>query len=180
MDLRVVVAGDGHRLDGDVEDVELVNAFLAHLSVRNFSSATRRAYAHDLLNFLRFLAGSALSLGRVRAMDLFDYLEWQTRPTCSPGLVVVRIDSRRGAGPATMNRRIAAVRGLFEYAMLSGTCGDNPFLLRGGPVACALSAVGCSGIWDQVANAPADAWFANLGDCHSHWNQLRSRRSSLI
>src|SRR5450631_1336355 len=120
MNLRVVVAGDGHRLDGDVEDVELVNAFLAHLSVRNFSAATRRAYAYDLLNFLRFLTGSGLTLGQVRAMDLFDYLEWQSRATRSPGAVVVRMDSRRGAAPATMNRRIAAVRGLFEYAMISG------------------------------------------------------------
>lgn len=33
---------------------------------------------------------------------------------------------RRGAAPASMNRRIAAVRGLFEYAVTTGLRVDNP------------------------------------------------------
>lgn len=33
---------------------------------------------------------------------------------------------RRSAAPASMNRRIAAVRGLFEYAVTSGSRVDNP------------------------------------------------------
>src|SRR5664280_85236 len=32
----------------------------------------------------------------------------------------------RGAAPASMNRRVAAVRGLFEYAVISGFRADNP------------------------------------------------------
>ena len=126
MDLRVVVGEGGHRLAGDGGDPGLVNAFLAHLSVRNFSPATRRAYAYDLVNFLRFLAGRGLTLGVVGPMDLFDYLEWQAEPRPSAGSVVVRLADRLGAAPATMNRRVAAVRGLFEYTVLSGARADNP------------------------------------------------------
>ncbi len=49
-------------------------------------------------------------------MDLFDYLDWQQRPMSTAGQAVVRLGAGRGAAPATMNRRIAAVRGLFELA----------------------------------------------------------------
>ena len=100
MDLRVVVGEGGHRLAGDGGDPGLVNAFLAHLSVRSFSPATRRAYAYDLVNFLRFLAGRGLTLGVVGPMDLFDYLQWQAEPRPSAGSVVVRLADRRGAAPA--------------------------------------------------------------------------------
>lgn len=42
------------------------------------------------------------------------------------GSVVVRLADRRGAAPVTMNRRVASVRGLFEYAVLTGARPDNP------------------------------------------------------
>jgi integrase/recombinase XerC len=127
MGLRVVSGSTGHRIEGTADDVDVVNAFLNHLSVRNFSLATRRAYAFDLLNFLRFLVSRSLRLSAVVPTDLFDYLDWQREPV--PGLesaVVVKISSRAGAAPATLNRRIAAVRGLFEYAVMAGSCERNP------------------------------------------------------
>ncbi len=43
MDLRVECVDGGHVVAGAGVDVELVNGFLAHLSVRNFAAATRRA-----------------------------------------------------------------------------------------------------------------------------------------
>jgi hypothetical protein len=55
MGVRVVRAGDGHRLEGETPSVELVNRFLEHLSARGFSPATVRAYAFDLANFLGFV-----------------------------------------------------------------------------------------------------------------------------
>ncbi|MBT8227053.1 MAG: tyrosine-type recombinase/integrase [Dactylosporangium sp.] len=126
-DLHVVVTGDGHRLVGGVgDDVAFANRFLQHLSVRQFAAATVRAYAYDLLNFLRFLSGRHATLADVVATDLFDYLEWQSRPVESRSRVVVRLDRRRGAAPATMNRRVAAVRGLFEYAVMSGLRTESP------------------------------------------------------
>jgi len=80
------------------------------------------------LSLLRFCAARSLGLADVRASDIFDYLEWQAVPRVSrPGeVVVVRLADRRGAAPATMNRRIAAARGLFEYACLAGLRSDNP------------------------------------------------------
>src|SRR5664280_1866641 len=60
MNLKVIRTDDGARLSGEgaEEDVEAVNRFLTHLGARAFSPATVRAYAFDLLNFLRFCAAS--------------------------------------------------------------------------------------------------------------------------
>jgi len=81
MALRVTSDADVFGLAGEAagqrEDVVLVNRFLAHLKARNFARATLRAYAYDLLNFLRFLAGQGATLAAVRPADLFDYLDWQ-------------------------------------------------------------------------------------------------------
>jgi site-specific recombinase XerD len=125
MERRVISTCDGHRVDGCGEDGELVNQFLSHLRSRAFSSATVRAYAYDLLNFLRFLAERCARLRDVVATDLFDYLDWQQRPRGVAGKVV-RLTERRGAAPATMNRRIAAVRGLFEFSVTAGARAGNP------------------------------------------------------
>jgi integrase/recombinase XerC len=121
----VISTVDGHRVQGPGEDVELVNRFLSQLGSRAFSPATVRAYAYDLLNFLRFLNERGARLQDVVATDLFDYLDWQQRATAGRGKVV-RLTERRGGSPATMNRRIAAVRGLFEFAVTVEVRGDNP------------------------------------------------------
>ena len=90
MHLQVVATGEGHRLRCDddaaavVADIELANRFLKHLVVRCFSPATVRAYAYDLLNFLRFLSRRRATLADVVPTDLFDYLDWQQRSGGSP------------------------------------------------------------------------------------------------
>ncbi len=124
--VRVVCTDDGHRLDGESPITVIANLFLGHLGSRAFSSSTVRAYAFDLLNFARFLAERSAVVGDVVATDLFDYLDWQAKPTLERGAKVVRLADRRGAAPATMNRRIAAVRGMFEYAVITGVRADNP------------------------------------------------------
>ena len=131
MKLSVIRTDEGHRLRGGegaatAGDLEVVNEFLAHLGARCFSPATVRAYAYDLLNFLRFLVSREAGLADVVPTDLFDYLDWQQRPGPAAGVRVVRLADRRGAAPASMNRRVAAVRGLFEYAVISGLRADNP------------------------------------------------------
>lgn len=126
MELHVMSTGDGHRLAGGGPDAALVNEFLLHLGSRAFSPATVRAYAFDLLNFLRFLAGRRAGLLDVVATDLFDYLAWQQRPATTTGRTVVRLSERRGAAASTMNRRIAAARGLFEYTVMVGARQNNP------------------------------------------------------
>ena len=48
MGSRVRVIGGGYRLAGDDPFAVVVNRFLEHLVVRNFSPATVRTYAFDL------------------------------------------------------------------------------------------------------------------------------------
>jgi len=122
--VRVAGSAGGNRLIGDGTAVVAGNQFLDHLTVRGFSPATVRAYAFDLANFAGFLAARSLGLGEVAPTDLFDYLDWQSREVASGGTVVAL--RRRGPAPATMNRRVAAVRGLFEHLVMTGERADNP------------------------------------------------------
>ncbi len=131
MSLQVRTTDAGPELHDDgvgvvCQDLDAVNRFLGHLTVRAYSPATVRAYAFDLLNFLRFCLCRGLTLDRVSPGDLFDYLDWQARPGESSGAVVVRLADRRRTAPATMNRRIAAVRGLFTYLAIIGARADSP------------------------------------------------------
>lgn len=127
MDLVAVVRTDtGHALEGTGPITEVANGFLAHLEARCFSPGTIRGYAFDLLNFSRFLVERGASLTDVVPTDLFDYLAWQAKAKPAGATKVVRLAGRRGAAPATMNRRIAAVRGFFEYAVISGVRSDSP------------------------------------------------------
>jgi integrase/recombinase XerC len=122
--VRVVRKSGGHRLDGDGPVVVAGNRFLEQLVVRAFSPATVRAYAFDLANFDRFLADWSLELTDVEPTDVFSYLEWQTGSRRGAGNVVALRPTRPAA--ATMNRRIAAVRGLFEYLVMCGERSSNP------------------------------------------------------
>lgn len=112
MDPQVIQTKGGPRLVGPaMVDIDVINRFLSHLDARGFSPATVRAYAFDVLNFLRFCTTCGLTFADVQPVDLFDYLDWQARPATA-GQRVVRLAGPRGAAPATMNRRISAVRGL--------------------------------------------------------------------
>lgn len=126
MDLGVEASEGGYALVGGHSDVALVNRFLQYLVVRNFAASTVRAYAYDLLNLLRFLDERGLIVADVVSSDVFDYLEWQARPALTAGRQVVRLTGRWGAAPATMNRRIAAARGLFDFAVIDGVRANNP------------------------------------------------------
>lgn len=126
MDLAVVSDEQGYRLRGPEPEAALVNRFLAHLEARAFSPATVRAHAYDLLNFGRFLHEGGIALAEVHPSDLFDYLDWQARPRPTAGRKVVRLADARGAAPATTNRRIAAIRALFEFLVVTGHRSANP------------------------------------------------------
>ena len=82
MPLQVRTTGVGPELHDDgvgvvCQDLDAVNRFLGHLTVRAYSPATVRAYAFDLLDFLRFCLCRGLTLDRVSPGDLFGYLDWQ-------------------------------------------------------------------------------------------------------
>jgi site-specific recombinase XerD len=114
---------EGWRLEGSWPDAEVANRFLVHLVVRAFSPATVRAYAYDLVNFGRFCVERGVRIIDAVPTDFFDYLDWQSsRPVRGK---VVRLAAGRPA-PATMNRRIAAARALFEFALLADVRPDSP------------------------------------------------------
>jgi site-specific recombinase XerD len=121
----VVGLPGGHRLGGEGPVVEAGNRFLDHLAVRGYSPATVRAYAFDVASFAAFLADRSLGLSEVAPSDLFDYPDWQQSRRSVGGGKVVPL-GRRGPAPATMNRRVAAVRGLFEHLVITGERPDNP------------------------------------------------------
>lgn len=121
----VVGSPGGHHLTGNGPVVGAGNRFLDHLMVRGYSPATVRAYAFDLANFAGFLGDRSLELSDVAPTDLFDYLDWQQSRRAASGEKVVVL-RRRGPTSATMNRRIAAVRGLFEHLVITGERADNP------------------------------------------------------
>ncbi len=115
----------GHRLVGSWLGVEAANAFLAHLESRAFSAATVRAYAFDLVNFARFLGERGIDVAEVVPTDLFDWIDWQS--VRRPGRdKVVAITAGRGSAPASVNRRVAAVRAFFEHQVQLGVREDNP------------------------------------------------------
>jgi site-specific recombinase XerD len=116
---------DTHRLVGSWPGIQAANAFLAHLRTRGFSPATVRAYAFDPVCLGRFLEQRSIGLVDVVPTDVVDWGDWQTGPPKTGGKVV-QITARRGAAPASVNRRAAAARAFFEYLVLAGTRADNP------------------------------------------------------
>ncbi len=124
--MAVARGPEGYRLKGEPGFCDLANRYLSHLETRAFSPATVRGYAFDLLNFGRFLKDRKATIADVVATDLFDYLAWQTKSASNSEAKVIRLSTWRGPAPATMNRRIAAVRGMFEFAVITGARDDNP------------------------------------------------------
>jgi len=112
MPVRVREVEGGFRIDGDWAGVDSANAFLAHLTGRGFSPATVRAYAFDVVNLARFLGERDVALAAVDAPVVFDWIDWQgVRPADHSGTT----DRSGSAAASTVNRRVAAVRALFEY-----------------------------------------------------------------
>lgn len=124
MAVSVQVADGGHCLVGDWSGIGLGNDFLTHLRARAFSPATVRAYAFDLNNLARFLEEHKIALASVEPTDVFAWVDWQGVRTPSAEKVV-RL-APRSASPATINRRVAAVRAFFEFLVMSQIREANP------------------------------------------------------
>lgn len=107
-----------------------VNEYLAYLADRNYSPRTVRAYAFDLLSLCRWLVADRTDLGAVTTDTLLRYLA-ACREATLPGQHggnVVSIRSGRAAGyaPSTVNRRMAAVSGLFAFRQMRDPEARNP------------------------------------------------------
>lgn len=134
--LRVEQDGHGWVVAGPEADrFGLVNEFLAHLADRNYSPRTRRGYAFDLLHFARWLIVEGVTLDQVTAEVLVRYLAdcRQAVLTGQHGQNVVSIRSGRSVGysPATINRRLAAISGLFDFRAMRDPGAANPVPRRG-------------------------------------------------
>ena len=119
-DVRLV--GDDSRWlleGGDAGLLVEANAYLGYLADRNYSPRTVQAYGYGLQAFCRWLGSENLRIGQVGTQDLLGFLSacrQQTVPGRG-GPNVVDMQGRRTdlLAPSTVNLRLAAVAGLFEF-----------------------------------------------------------------
>jgi integrase/recombinase XerD len=109
----------------------LVNEYLAYLGDRNYSPKTVRAYGFDLLAFCRWLAGENIVLAAVTTDVLLRFLSAcrEARVPGRPGGPnVVTLGGRRvdQYAATTINRRLAAISGLFAFASMRDPGLRNP------------------------------------------------------
>ena len=129
--LRLQEDGEGWALAGEsAVRYGLVNEYLSHLLDRNYSRLTARAYGYDLLAFCRWLLEQDLELGAVSTDVLLDYLRACREASVPgrPGPNVVTMSGQRidRYAATTINRRLAAISGLFSYAGLRSPEVKNP------------------------------------------------------
>jgi site-specific recombinase XerD len=130
-ELVVIEHGGGWLLGGPgVCGFGLVNDYLAYLVDRRYSPRTVRSYAFDLLHFGRWLLGEGVALATVNTDVLLRYLA-ACRTAVLAGQAggnVVDLRSGRAAGyaPATVNRRLAAISGLFAFRAMRDPEVPNP------------------------------------------------------
>jgi len=129
--LRLEERGEGWGLTGAMATrFTLVDEYLGHLLDRNYSRATVRAYGYDLLAFCRWLVEQDLVLEAVTTNVLLDYLKACREASVAgrPGPNVVIMDGQRldRYAATTINRRLAAISGLFTFAGLRSAGAKNP------------------------------------------------------
>ena len=112
------------------EGFGLVDEYLAYLADRNYSPKTVRAYGFDLLAFCRWLLAEQQPLATVTTEVLLRFLRACREATVAgrPGPNVVRLSGRRmdQYAAATINRRLAAISGLFAFVALRDPTAPNP------------------------------------------------------
>jgi site-specific recombinase XerD len=97
---------------------EALAAYDRDLLARSMAERTRRAYGVDLGQFVEWAKGRGLELGKMRHRDVRRY---------GAGL------SSRGFAAATVARKLAAIRGLFDFLVRTERVGQNPADLVSSP-----------------------------------------------
>ncbi len=97
---------------------EALTAYDRDLRGRSASERTRKAYGVDLGQFVEWSRGRGLAPGDVRHREVRRY---------AAGL------SEGGAAPATVARKLASIRGLFDFLVRSERLGQNPADLVSSP-----------------------------------------------
>ncbi len=135
------------------------------------------AYAFDVLCFARFCQHRGLRLTDVVLVDLFDWVAWQTegkRPRSGSVVAMVR---HAGAAPASVNRRVAAVRALFEYLVMCGDRADNPVPAPRRGQGLRVKSRGVLGHLGPGRPRGGDGWCRVRGGCRNRWTATRSAPS---
>jgi len=108
----------------------LVNEYLGYLADRNYSPKTVRAYGFDLLAFCRWLESEDVALGEVSTDTLLRFLAAcrAARLPGRPGPNVVTMAGRPADAyaAATINRRLAAISGMFAFRAMRDPDQPNP------------------------------------------------------
>lgn len=130
-DLRLEERDGGWALSGPAASrFGLVDEYLAHLADRNYSPKTVRAYGYDLLAFCRWLVAEEQPLPEVRTEVLLRFLRAcrDAKIPGRPGPNVVSMSGRRmdQYTATTINRRLAAISGLFAFAAMRDPDMKNP------------------------------------------------------
>ena len=179
--LRVAGSGERWRIEGlwRAADRQLCNDFLGYLADRRYSPASVRAYAFDLLHFARWLDREDLGLDAVATDVLLRYLAaCRAEPLPGQHDNVISMASGRAAGfaPATINRRLAAVSGLFSFRSMRDPAAPSPVprgrrrgALRPG------SGPGCWLTWTSRSRVRG-CGSASRGGCPAGWTGPRPRR----
>jgi integrase/recombinase XerD len=138
------------------ESFSLVNEYLAYLADRNYSPKTVRAYGFDLLAFCRWLRGQDVGLTGVTTGVLLGFLRACREATIAgrPGPNVVTMTGRRmdQYAAATINRRLAAISGLFTFVSMRDPQAISP--VPRGPEARWRAAGERSGMLAHIARRP--------------------------
>ncbi len=129
--LRAVQRDGRWHLDGaGPADLQVINEFLGYVADRGYSPRTERAYAFDLLSFARWLVDQDLTVGEVTTDALLRFLTF-CRAMVLPGqaggnVVPLRTGRSTGYSPSTINRRMAAISGLFDFRAMRDPTLVNP------------------------------------------------------
>ena len=109
-ELRVEARDDGWVLTGPSSvGLRLANDYLGYLGDRHYAPGTQRSYAFDLLALCRWLEEQHLRLDEVDTAVLLRFLA-----------------SCQGLAAATVNRRLAAISGLFTFRAMRDPALVNP------------------------------------------------------
>jgi integrase/recombinase XerD len=104
-------------LGDDGEPVPAVESYLAHLAALERSPETLRAYAFGLKAYFEFLAANDVAWDEASVEDVGRFVAWLRAPASN---VVVLDGGTARRSPATVNRYLAAVFGLYDFHARTG------------------------------------------------------------
>jgi site-specific recombinase XerD len=124
-------SGERWWIDGEWRpaDRQLCNDYLGYLADRRYSPATVRAYAFDLLHFARWLADEDIGLEAVDTDALLRYLavcRSTRRDDQDDNVISLARGRATGFAPATINRRLAVISGLFSFRAMRDPSVPSP------------------------------------------------------